>query len=135
MRFSAVAATLALPLLAVATPWGTPTTIKAVRTCIYVFPTNSRRECMFTNNYVLQTTVTVTETSTPTVVNQCSTGSVQCCNSVQQSNAGGLVGLLLGLLDVVLDVVVPIGITCSPITVIGVSGTSWSVHLFPPSIL
>ena len=61
----------------------------------------------------------------------CSGGSVQCCNSVQESNSGGLVDVLLGLLGVVIDGVIPIGVTCSPITVIGVSGTNW----LAPSLL
>ncbi|KAI0076944.1 fungal hydrophobin [Panus rudis PR-1116 ss-1] len=52
----------------------------------------------------------------------CSTGPVQCCNSVQQSNNPGTAALL-GLLGVVVQgVAVPIGITCSPISVIGAGG-------------
>ncbi|KAJ7364744.1 fungal hydrophobin, partial [Mycena albidolilacea] len=42
----------------------------------------------------------------------------QCCSSVQQSNSAGL-GSILGLLGVVLNAVVPIGLGCSPITVLG----------------
>ncbi|KAJ7364758.1 fungal hydrophobin [Mycena albidolilacea] len=42
----------------------------------------------------------------------------QCCNSVQQSNSAGL-GSILGLLGVVLNAVVPIGLGCSPITILG----------------
>lgn len=52
---------------------------------------------------------------------------VQCCNSVQSSGSGGLVSLLLGLLGVVLNGVnVPIGLTCSPLSIIGIgSGAVW----------
>ncbi|KAI0075015.1 fungal hydrophobin, partial [Panus rudis PR-1116 ss-1] len=49
----------------------------------------------------------------------CSTGPVQCCNSVQHAGAPAAAGLL-GLLGVVVqDLNVPIGLTCSPISVIG----------------
>ncbi|KAI0777706.1 fungal hydrophobin [Trametes elegans] len=50
----------------------------------------------------------------------CSTGSIQCCNSVEK--AGSAAGAaLLGLLGIVVqDVNVLLGVNCSPITVIGV---------------
>ncbi|KAF5348085.1 hypothetical protein D9758_010062 [Tetrapyrgos nigripes] len=55
---------------------------------------------------------------------QCNTGNLQCCNSVQSSNTG-LVSGLLGLLGVVLGAVdAQVGVTCSPISVIGVGGNS-----------
>ena len=55
----------------------------------------------------------------------CSTGPIQCCNSVQNAGAPAVAGLL-GLLGIVLqDVNVPVGLTCSPISVIGVPGNSW----------
>ncbi|KAJ7364707.1 fungal hydrophobin, partial [Mycena albidolilacea] len=44
--------------------------------------------------------------------------TTQCCKSVQQSNTLGMT-TLLGLLGVVVDAVVPIGLSCSPITVVG----------------
>lgn len=95
-------ALLALPLLAVATPWGSPTTTSPVTT-----------------------TVTVTATATPTSVSQCTTGSVQCCNSVE-SASDPAASLLLGLLGVVVQGVdVLVGITCTPIDVIGVGSDSW----------
>ncbi len=95
-----LAAMCALPLLAVATPWGSPTTTHATVT----------------------TTVTVTATSTQPV-SQCNTGSIQCCNQVESSNAPG-VGIILGLLGIVLDgVEVLVGLDCSPVTV-GAGGSS-----------
>ncbi|KAF8966179.1 fungal hydrophobin-domain-containing protein [Flammula alnicola] len=58
--------------------------------------------------------------------NQCNTGSLQCCNSVQSASSSA-VTTLLGLLGVVLSGVTGlVGITCSPITAIGASGTSCS---------
>ncbi|OCH85440.1 fungal hydrophobin [Obba rivulosa] len=95
-----VAYILSLTLLAVASPWGAPTTTST--------PT---------------VTVTVTAPgSTATAVSTCSTGSVQCCNSVQSASSG-LGSLLLGLLGIVVEGVdVLLGVDCSPITVIGVGG-------------
>lgn len=52
------------------------------------------------------------------------TGDIQCCNSVQMAsseNAGlllGLLGIILGTLDVL------VGVTCSPITIIGGGSSS-----------
>ncbi|KAE9407599.1 fungal hydrophobin, partial [Gymnopus androsaceus JB14] len=58
----------------------------------------------------------------------CSTGSVQCCDSVE-SASNPAVGLLLGLLGIVLqNLNVDVGLTCSPITVIGASGSSCSAQ-------
>ncbi|OCH93168.1 fungal hydrophobin [Obba rivulosa] len=51
----------------------------------------------------------------------CSTGSIQCCESVESATSGGLVATLLGLLGIVVgDITGQVGLTCSPITVIGV---------------
>ncbi|KAN0075528.1 Fungal hydrophobin domain containing protein [Tylopilus felleus] len=55
---------------------------------------------------------------------QCSTGPVQCCDSTQESSAtslselGGLLGLVLPSIEGL------IGLDCSPITALGVSGNS-----------
>nr|BAB84545.1 hydrophobin-251 [Pholiota nameko] len=58
--------------------------------------------------------------------NQCNTGSLQCCNSLQSANSASLAGLL-GLLGVVVGTITgQVGVTCSPITGVGVSGTSCS---------
>ncbi|KAF9483029.1 fungal hydrophobin [Pholiota conissans] len=55
--------------------------------------------------------------------NQCNTGSLQCCNSTatSASQLTGVAGLLAALLGPITGI---IGVTCSPITVIGASGTS-----------
>ncbi|KJA29741.1 hypothetical protein HYPSUDRAFT_196081 [Hypholoma sublateritium FD-334 SS-4] len=58
--------------------------------------------------------------------NQCDTGSLQCCDSVQEATNPSMESLL-GLLSVVVsDVTENVGVTCNPITVIGASGTSCS---------
>lgn len=55
--------------------------------------------------------------ATPTPAASCSTGSVQCCDSVQPASSNA-VSTLLGLLGIVLqDLTVAVGLTCSPITV------------------
>ncbi|CAL1710924.1 unnamed protein product [Somion occarium] len=70
--------------------------------------------------------------ATPTAVTrgepagQCNTGPIQCCNSVEKASSTDA-NFLLGLLGIVLeDLSVLVGITCSPITVIGVGGGSCS---------
>ncbi|KAI0746809.1 fungal hydrophobin, partial [Daedaleopsis nitida] len=61
-------------------------------------------------------------TGSPPPASSCSTGPVQCCNSVQKADSKGA-SVLLGLLGIVLqNVNVPVGLGCSPITVIGVGG-------------
>ncbi|TFK51392.1 fungal hydrophobin [Heliocybe sulcata] len=59
----------------------------------------------------------------------CNTGPVQCCNSVQ-SASDPVVSTLAGLLGIVLpDANAMVGLTCSPITVIGAAGgASCSAH-------
>ncbi|KIK53787.1 hypothetical protein GYMLUDRAFT_49203 [Collybiopsis luxurians FD-317 M1] len=61
--------------------------------------------------------------ATPTPrTGSCSTGPVQCCNSVESASSPG-VSTLLGLLGIVLqNTDVLVGLTCSPITVVGLGG-------------
>ncbi|KAF9558360.1 fungal hydrophobin [Agrocybe pediades] len=60
--------------------------------------------------------------------NQCNTGSIQCCNSVQSASSSSVAGLL-GLLGVVVGSVTGlVGVTCSPISVIGIAGNSCSAQ-------
>lgn len=67
--------------------------------------------------------------ATPLEVRQssCSSGSVQCCDSTISSSSAQA-GLLAGLLGIVLgDLTGLIGLTCSPINVIGIgSGNACS---------
>ncbi|KAF5347800.1 hypothetical protein D9756_010272 [Leucocoprinus leucothites] len=101
---------------------GTTTVTKPVTTTV-TKPTT----VPVTTTKPVTTTVTVSAppTTTTAPASQCNTGSLQCCNSVQSASSGA-VGLLLGLLGVVLsDLTVLVGLTCSPLSVIGVGGNSW----------
>ncbi|KAJ3991682.1 fungal hydrophobin [Lentinula boryana] len=90
----------AFAILAVATPGGKPAT----------------------------TTITATAPAPTTTetAGQCTTGELQCCTSTE--TAGSAAGAaILGLLGVVVqDVDVLLGLTCSPITVIGVGNSGCS---------
>ncbi|KAL1751557.1 SC3 hydrophobin [Schizophyllum commune] len=67
--------------------------------------------------------------STTTITgNSCSSGPVQCCNSVQRADSQSA-SLLLGLLGIVLqDLSVIVGLGCTPITVIGAGGNGCSAQ-------
>ncbi|KAF5315635.1 hypothetical protein D9611_004970 [Ephemerocybe angulata] len=54
---------------------------------------------------------------------QCSTGPVQCCQTTHTVGSSGI-GSLVGGLALVGSVGDLIGLTCSPLTLIGVSGNS-----------
>ncbi|KAJ3737833.1 hydrophobin 2 [Lentinula guzmanii] len=77
---------------------------------------------------VFATLAAATPTPRTEPAGSCSTGPVQCCNTVESANSSGIAGIL-GLLGVVLeDLDVLVGVTCSPITVIGASGSSCSAQ-------
>ncbi|KAK0218799.1 hydrophobin 2 [Armillaria fumosa] len=79
-----------------------------------------------TTTQTVTTTVTTSVATTTVTASSCSEGNMQCCNSLQSGNSG-VVGTLLGLLGVVLsDVTALVGITCTPITIVGLGGTSCS---------
>ncbi|KAF8875223.1 fungal hydrophobin [Infundibulicybe gibba] len=60
---------------------------------------------------------------------QCNTGDIQCCNSVQAVSGSSAVSGLLGLLGIVVqDVTALVGVTCSPITAIGIAGNQCSAQ-------
>lgn len=112
-RFAAVAALAMLPILAVATP-------------------NPVADKRGGSGPTKTTTVTVTATVTPTSIpsNACTTGPIQCCDSVQQAGSKSA-SALLGLLGIVVsDVTALVGLTCSPITVVGIgSGSECSANV------
>ncbi|KAH8829244.1 hypothetical protein DL96DRAFT_1708397 [Flagelloscypha sp. PMI_526] len=54
---------------------------------------------------------------------QCNGGEVQCCNTVTDSN-DKVASLLAGLLDIALPANVPIGLSCSPLNIVGIGGNS-----------
>lgn len=57
--------------------------------------------------------------------NQCNTGALQCCQSVQAADTPSVTNLL-GLLGVALSGLTgQVGVTCDPVSVIGASGNSW----------
>ncbi|KDQ22759.1 vegetative mycelium hydrophobin 2 expressed in monokaryotic and dikaryotic micelia [Pleurotus ostreatus PC15] len=76
--------------------------------------------CTFLILPLLAAATAIPRTDTPS----CSTGSLQCCSSVQKAS-DPLVGIIVALLGIVLGPLdLNVGLTCSPITVIGVGGTS-----------
>ncbi|KAL0572753.1 hypothetical protein V5O48_009217 [Marasmius crinis-equi] len=55
----------------------------------------------------------------------CSSGTVQCCNSVQSSDSPEVQGVLGSLVGVVIGDITPqVGLTCTPISVLGEGGNS-----------
>ncbi|KDR84489.1 hypothetical protein GALMADRAFT_237367 [Galerina marginata CBS 339.88] len=59
---------------------------------------------------------------------QCNTGDLQCCQSVQSASTPSVASLLTLLGVVVGSVTAPVGVTCSPISVIGLGGNSCSAQ-------
>ena len=57
---------------------------------------------------------------------QCNSGAVSCCQDVQPAGSEAANNALFGLLDTALGVGIPIGIDCTPISVIGAgSSANW----------
>jgi hypothetical protein len=93
---------------------------------------------------VATSSLAILAAASPAKRNPCSTGTLQCCDSTS-STSDPSTSKLLGLLGIVVQgpynvvcaqveanlvsgVDVPIGLGCSPITVIGVSGNSCSTN-------
>lgn len=70
-------------------------------------------------------------------VNTCNVGTLQCCESLQAANSQSVQQLAQGnaLLAAALGiapVTVPVGLTCSPLSIAALGGNSWLVFfLFP----
>ncbi|KAG7441379.1 fungal hydrophobin [Guyanagaster necrorhizus] len=60
------------------------------------------------------------------VANSCSSGTLQCCNSVQDPSSKAVQTALADVGVNVGDITVPVGLTCDPITVIGVGSNQCS---------
>ncbi|KAF8905913.1 hydrophobin, partial [Mucidula mucida] len=59
---------------------------------------------------------------------QCNTGDLQCCNALERADSS-VVGVLLGLLGVVIQgVEALVGITCSPINILGIGQNECQSH-------
>ncbi|KAL4245768.1 Hydrophobin [Abortiporus biennis] len=54
----------------------------------------------------------------------CSVGNLQCCNTVEKASDPAATNILSSIGIVVQDVNALVGLTCSPISVIGVGGSS-----------
>ncbi|PBK62624.1 fungal hydrophobin [Armillaria solidipes] len=98
-------------------------TFTAILFAFAVFATSAAGGCVpTTTTKTVTTTVstTATITATPIPASQCSTANMQCCNALERADSTP-VGVILGLLGVVLqDLEALVGITCSPISIVGV---------------
>ncbi|TFK43804.1 fungal hydrophobin-domain-containing protein [Crucibulum laeve] len=70
----------------------------------------------------LATATPVRRTGIP--ASQCSTGPVQCCNSVQPASSSAVSAIFALLGIVIQDLNIDVGLTCSPISVIGLGSNS-----------
>ena len=84
---------------------------------------------MFSKLAVILASVAVLAVATPMPnepASSCSTGALQCCNTVEKASDPSAAAILASIGVVVQDVNALVGLTCSPITVIGVgTGESW----------
>ena len=74
----------------------------------------------------LFTATTILASATAALAQSCSTGALQCCDTVEKASDPAVTSILESIGVVVQDVNALVGLTCSPVTVIGVgSSGSW----------
>ena len=72
------------------------------------------------------TAIAILAAATSALAQSCSTGPIQCCESVEKASNPSASKVLAGLDIVLQDLDVLVGLTCSAISVVGVgSGNSW----------
>ena len=80
---------------------------------------------MFSKLFTIAT-VAILAVATPAMAQTCSTGPIQCCQSVTSAKDPAAAAILASIGVVVQDINALVGLTCSPITAVGVgSGDSW----------
>ena len=85
--------------------------------------------------FAVSATILATATPVPQISpSQCSAATLQCCNSVESSSTPS-VALIYQLLGIPIGPGVPTGITCSPVSVIGVGQAAWCVLSFCITII
>ncbi|KAH9482523.1 Fruiting body protein SC3 [Psilocybe cubensis] len=75
--------------------------------------------------FVFATLAAATPTRRNEPASQCNTGGLQCCDSLTTANSSAASKIISLLGIVVQDVTATVGLTCSPISVIGLGGDSW----------
>ncbi|KDQ62741.1 hypothetical protein JAAARDRAFT_203806 [Jaapia argillacea MUCL 33604] len=80
---------------------------------------------MFTKAFSAATLFSILAVATA----QCNTGPIQCCDTVESASSPSAAAILKTIGVVVQDVNALVGLTCSPITAVGVgSGSTCSAH-------
>ncbi|TFK65994.1 fungal hydrophobin [Pluteus cervinus] len=72
--------------------------------------------------FIATAVLAITVAATPVPTNQCNTGKIQCCNSVQESSSSSVTDMcsLLGIAAG--EVQGLVGMNCSPMSVLAVAG-------------
>ncbi|KAI0033489.1 fungal hydrophobin [Vararia minispora EC-137] len=79
---------------------------------------------MFARVAVVLAALATVSVAIPTAHSACNSGPAQCCNQVQPASSKSA-GDALGLLSIVIqDLSIPVGVSCSPVNVLGAGGPS-----------
>ncbi|KAI0824291.1 fungal hydrophobin [Trametes gibbosa] len=77
---------------------------------------------VFTTLAILAVVTSATPNDAPPA-DTCTTGSLQCCESVESADSAAVAPILAALSVVLQDLNVPVGLTCSAVTAVGVGGS------------